>query len=88
MALGIRQMVALGGSLVFAIPLAMYGLEQLAAGEPMLAGGALVIAALMVALPQYLTTPGDLPGKAADKALGRIVPEESGANNPDADSEE
>lgn len=75
MALGIRQMLALGGSLIFAIPLGIYALEQFLGSEPMLGVAAIVIAVLMVALPQYLTTPDDLPGKAADKALDRIVVE-------------
>jgi len=68
-------MLALGGSLVFAIPLAIYGLEQLLAGASMLGAAALIVAALMVILPQYLTTPDDLPGRAADEALDRVVAE-------------
>ncbi|MEF8800196.1 MAG: hypothetical protein V5A38_11395 [Halolamina sp.] len=75
MALGIRQMLALGGSLIFAIPLGIYAVEQLVRGEALLGGAALVVAGLMVALPQYLTTPDDLPGKAADRALDRVVAE-------------
>lgn len=75
MALGIRQMLALGGSLVFAIPLSIYAFEQLLSGESLLGAAALAVAVLMVALPQYLTTPDDLPGKAADKALDRVVAE-------------
>lgn len=75
MALGIRQMLALGGSLVFAIPLGVYAVEQFARGEPLLGGAALVVAVLMVVLPQYLTTPDDLPEKAADRALDRVIAE-------------
>jgi hypothetical protein len=82
MALGIRQMLALGGSLVFALPLGLFAIEQLIAGERLVGGLLLVVAVLMVWLPQYLTTPDDIPGKVADKALGRALPEE------DADTEE
>lgn len=75
MALGIRQMLALGGSLVFAIPLGIYAVEQLLAGDLLLGGAAIAVAVLMVVLPQYLTTPDDLPGKAADRAIDRVVAE-------------
>lgn len=76
MALGIRQTLALGGSLVFALPLGIFALEQLLAGEQLVGALLLVVAALMVWLPQYLTTPGDIPGKVADKAVGRALPDE------------
>jgi hypothetical protein len=76
MALGIRQTLALAGSLVFALPLGIFALEQLLAGEQLVGALLLVVAALMVWLPQYLTTPGDIPGKVADKAVGRALPDE------------
>ena len=76
MALGIRQTLALGGSLVFALPLGIFALEQLLAGEQLVGALLLVVAALMVWLPQYLTTPGAIPGKVADKAVGRALHDE------------
>lgn len=78
MALGIRQMLALAGSLVFALPLSIYALEELFAGEAVAGVLYLAVAALMVLLPQYLTTPGDIPGKVADGAMDRVMndPEE------------
>jgi len=81
MALGIRQMLALGGSLVFALPLGLFAIEQLLAGEQLVGGLLLVVAVLMVWLPQYLTTPGDIPGKVADKAVGRALSEPDEESN-------
>ena len=75
MALGIRQMLALAGSLVFALPLSIYALEELFAGEVVAGVLYLAVAALMVLLPQYLTTPGDIPGKVADGAMDRVMTE-------------
>ncbi|MFB6220542.1 MAG: hypothetical protein ABEH90_03800 [Halolamina sp.] len=89
MALGIRQMLALGGSLIFAIPLAIYALERGGGGEPLFGALALAVAVLMVILPQYLTTPDDLPGKVADTALDRIVADsEEGGPEAGTDSGE
>jgi len=73
MALGIRQTLALAGSLIFAIPLGIYGVEEIIGGTPVAGVLYLAVAALMVWLPQYLTTPDDLPGKVADGALDRAL---------------
>jgi hypothetical protein len=72
-------MVGLAASLVFALPVGVFGLSRLAAGETTLGGLLLVVAVLMVALPQYVTTPGDLPAAAASRLVGRAVepPEET-----------
>lgn len=83
MALGIRQMLALAGSLIFALPLAVFALEQLLAGERLIGGLLLLVALLMVWLPQYLTTPGDIPGKVADEAVDRVLPDSEKESNPE-----
>ncbi len=92
MTLGIRQLLALGGSLVFAIPLAIYAVEQLVGGDLVLGAVAIAIATLMVALPQYLTTPEDLPETLAKGALQRVIgapgDADSQADVPSPDSEE
>jgi len=75
MALGIRQTLALAGSLVFALPLAIFAIEELLAGETVVGVLLLAVAALMVWLPQYLTTPDDIPGKVADEAMDRVLPD-------------
>lgn len=78
MALGILDQLGLAASLVFAIPVALYGLQQAAGGQALVGAAFLVVAALMVYLPQRLTTPGDIPGKAAEKAVSTAVGTESG----------
>ncbi|WP_321169540.1 DUF7533 family protein [Halorarum halophilum] len=78
MALGILDQLGLAASLVFAIPVALYGLQQAAGGQALVGAAFLVVAALMVYLPQRLTTPGDIPGKAAEKAVSTAVGTEGG----------
>jgi hypothetical protein len=63
MNLGIVQTIELAASLMFAAPLGLFGISRLLDGDFLLGSGLLVVAALMVLLPQYITTPGDLPGK-------------------------
>ncbi|WP_435117219.1 DUF7533 family protein [Halolamina sp. C58] len=79
MRLGLLETVGVAGSLVFAIPLGIYAVQRLLGGDAVGGGAFLVVAALMVLLPKYLTTPGDLPGMAAERAVEGVVadPEES-----------
>jgi hypothetical protein len=73
MALGISESIQLAASLVFAIPLGIFGVDTLLGGDTFLGGVALVIAVLMVVLPRMLTTPADIPAAAAEKAVGKAV---------------
>ncbi|WP_117593006.1 DUF7533 family protein [Haloprofundus halophilus] len=73
MALGILDTIGLAATLVFAIPVAIYGIEQLASGETLFGVALLAVAAAMVLVPRYVTTPDDIPGKAAEKAVGSAV---------------
>jgi hypothetical protein len=73
MRLGILDMLALAATLVFAIPVGVFGLNKFLAGETTLGAALVVVAALMVVLPQLLTTPADIPGKLAGKAVGKAV---------------
>ena len=73
MRLGLLETVGVAGSLVFAIPLGIYAVERLLDGDLLVGGGFLTVAALMVLLPKYLTTPGDLPGMAAERAVEGVV---------------
>lgn len=63
MKLGIVQMIELAASLVFAAPLGLFGVSRLLDGDVLLGTGVVTVAVLMVVVPQYLTTPGDMPGK-------------------------
>ncbi|PSQ26631.1 hypothetical protein BRD03_09440 [Halobacteriales archaeon QS_9_68_17] len=76
MSRGIIGTIRLGATLVFAIPVAYVGFDFLASGRTLVGAGFLVVAALMVAAEEYLTTPGDLPGEAAEKAAGAVTKDE------------
>lgn len=71
--MGILNMIGLTGSLVFAIPVGVFGLNQLLAGEILLGGGLVVVAVAMVLLPQKLTTPTDIPEELAGTAIGKAI---------------
>lgn len=73
MARSLMGLVGLGATLVFALPAALLGIEFLVRGRT--AGGlALVVAAvLMIAVEEYITTPGDIAGMVADQTVGRLA---------------
>ncbi|WP_372910406.1 hypothetical protein [Salinigranum sp.] len=73
MSLGITDSIQLAASLVFAIPLGIFGIDTLLRGDTFLGGVAVVVAVLMVVLPRMLTTPADIPAAAAEKAVGKAV---------------
>ena len=73
MAMGITESITLAASLIFAIPLGVFGLTTLLDGNTFLGGVVLVVAVLMVVLPRRLTTPTDVPAAVAEKAVGKAV---------------
>ncbi|ELZ94864.1 hypothetical protein C440_07307 [Haloferax mucosum ATCC BAA-1512] len=73
MGLGILEMVGLGATLIFALPVGIYGINRLADGQMLFGGGMVLLAVLMVTLPRYLTTPQDLPSMAAEKVVGGVT---------------
>ncbi|AFK18116.1 hypothetical protein E6P09_04975 [Haloferax mediterranei ATCC 33500] len=73
MGLGILDMVGLGATLIFALPVGIFGLNLLTDGQTVFGGGMVFLAVLMVALPQYLTMPQDLPAIAAEKVVGGVA---------------
>ncbi|MCL7416617.1 MAG: hypothetical protein M8354_02100 [Halalkalicoccus sp.] len=79
--LGILDMIGLAASLVFALPVGVFGLNRLLDGQTILGGGLLVVALAMVWLPQKLTTPMDLPAEVAGAAIGTV------AKTPEEDDE-
>jgi len=70
---GIVGTVQLAATLVFAIPVAMFGLDFLLQGRTLMGAAAVGVAVLMVVMEEYLTTPGDVPGKAAEKVVGTVA---------------
>lgn len=73
MSLGITGTIQLAATLVFAVPVGIFGLNTMLAGDTLFGGLVVLVAVLMVALPHYLTTPGDIPGSIAEKAVGTAV---------------
>jgi len=73
MARGILETVGLAAVLVLAIPVGLFGVEHLLRGELPAGVAYLAIAAGMVAIEQYLTTPTDVPGVVAEKTVGAVV---------------
>ncbi|GAB6862146.1 hypothetical protein ACFR97_05825 [Haloplanus litoreus] len=82
MRLGILDTLGLAATLIFAIPVGLYGVESALAGRPALGVGLVVVAVLMVVLPRRLTTPADLPGAVVERVVGDAVKE------PEADADE
>jgi hypothetical protein len=74
MARGIIEWVALGGTLVLAVPIAFMGLEFLRTGDP-LGWALLAVAAAAVVVEEYAVRPGDLPGSVAERVAGTVVKE-------------
>jgi len=82
MRLGILETVGLAASLIFAIPVGLYGIETVVSGNRVLGGGLLLVAVLMVVLPRRLTTPADLPGAVLERIVGTAIKE------PDPDDDD
>jgi len=76
---GIIGTLGLLGTLVFAIPVAMLGVDFLASGQSTLGLAFVAVAVLMVAVEEYITTPTDIPGAIAARTVDRVIepPEES-----------
>ena len=72
-ALGILEQLGLAATLIFALPVAVYGIQRVLDGQTALGVGVLVVAVLMVLLPRRLTSPDDVPSKVAEKAVGSVV---------------
>lgn len=68
--LGLLDLVGLAATLMFAVPVGVHGATRLLSGSTLAGGFFLVVAALMVALPQYL------PGKFVELAVDAVVPDD------------
>ena len=75
MRLGIIDMVGLAATLIFALPVANFGVDRLLAGESVMGVALIVVAVAMVAVPHYFLDPrtiltklfkGLLPGRFRD----------------------
>lgn len=75
---GIMGTIQLAATLVFALPIGLFGVQMLLDGKAIMGAGFVTIGVLMVVLEEYLTTPTDIPSSIAEKAVGKAVktPEE------------
>ena len=73
MRLGLLGTIQLAATVVFAAPVGIFGLTRLTEGDALLGGGLVAVAIAMVALPHYLTTPGEIPVKIIERIVGRAV---------------
>ena len=88
MARSILGTLSLALTLAFAIPVAYLGVEFLLDGRTNQGLLFLALAALMVGIQEYVTTPMDLPGEIAGKVLGTAVKEPGDADEGEsADAE-
>lgn len=71
--MGIIDTIGLATTIIFALPLGIYGANALIDGELFLGGFAVVVAVLMVVLPNVLTTPTDLLSGLIERLVGAAV---------------
>ena len=73
MSRGLVGIAQLAVTLAFALPVALLGLQMLASGDALWGGSFLFVAAGMVAVEEYLTTPGDVPSLLFERVVGTVA---------------
>lgn len=74
--MGIISTLQLVVTLAFALPVLLLGVQFLLSGRTLFGAALVVVAVLMVGIEEYVTTPTDVPAKAAEKAAGAVVKED------------
>jgi hypothetical protein len=82
MQLGIVDLIGLATTLVFAIPVANFGITQLLAGKPVVGVALIGVAVAMVVLPQYFLDPKRVLGRLLRGMLPARLRETSEDNEP------
>lgn len=82
MQLGIVDLIGLATTLVFAIPVANFGITQLLAGKPVVGVALIGVAVAMVVLPQYFLDPKRVLGRLLRGMLPARLRETSKDNEP------
>lgn len=72
--LGILDLVALAATLAFALPIGLFGVQLLSNGRILLGITGIVVAVGLVAVEQYVWTPGDVPQDALSAGVRRLLP--------------
>jgi hypothetical protein len=73
MSLGSLDLIGIAGTLIFALPVGIFGVEQIAAGQVSLGSALIIIAALMILLPRRLLTPKDIPLAMSKRLIDTVV---------------
>ncbi len=74
---GILDFVGFAATVALAAPVALFGVLKIGQGNLALGAVFLAIAAGMVAVEEWLTTPSDLPVMVAQRVTGRVVEDPS-----------
>ncbi|WP_339102313.1 hypothetical protein [Haloterrigena salinisoli] len=72
---GIIDTIKLAGTLVFALPAAMAGVQFLIDGKTLVGAVLVSLAVLLVVVQHRMTTPSDLPELAVKRVVGSVVSE-------------
>ena len=73
MSRGVIGFLGFASSVVFAIPVAFFGLLRVLDGEFLVGVGFVVFAAVMVVGMEVYTSPKDVAGNALSRAVGKVV---------------
>ncbi|MFW5974377.1 MAG: DUF7533 family protein [Natrialbaceae archaeon] len=88
MRLGIVDMLGLAATLIFALPVANFGITKLLEGETVMGLALVGVAVAMVAIPHYFTDPRTILGKLLGGLLPRRLREKAAAADGDAEGGE
>ncbi|MFB6188261.1 MAG: hypothetical protein ABEI57_00085 [Halapricum sp.] len=73
MATSIVETIQRMGTALLVVPVALLGVNFLVQGRFSAGVGFLGLAALMIAISEYVTTPKDVPGETAQRVVGWIA---------------
>ena len=73
MSRGIIAFLQFAGSVVFAAPVAFFGILQFTQGTPLAGAGFLLFSVVMVLGREYVTSPQDLPAVALQRVAGVVA---------------
>ena len=71
--LGLLDLLALGATLLFALPIGVFGVQLLLDGRTVVGLVGVAIAVGLVLVEQYLWTPGDVTGDVGSTIVSRLV---------------
>ncbi|MBS3761487.1 DUF7533 family protein [Halodesulfurarchaeum sp.] len=72
--LGALDLVAIAATLAFAVPIGLFGVQLLHDGRLLVGLTGVAVGVGLVAIEQYVWTPGDVPQNALSALLRRLLP--------------